>query len=343
MKRSRAALRSFLILALLFAFSIITMALDCSSCGRKVKGRYLKVDGKAYCGKYCYEKTLPNCAACGRKCTKGYFKKAGKYYCSQNCVKTTLPRCSLCGTPFKNGVKIKSPSGERVYCPECAKLPKCFCCGLPNHCRKLEDGRWICPNCYKHAIFKQAEAQKVFDNVREKMRKDLGIGTDHKIIFKLVDSKFLEKNSSNHQPGQELGLYKHNYTIKTVTETKYSLLGGKKEDTKSYKTNDRYYIYALYGVPKYKLIEICAHELAHDWMQGQLSNIKDLKIKEGWAEYIAAAVNEMYGQSKYNERMQNNPDPVYGGGFRFINTYISKHGAQALMDYFKRLNEEGKK
>ncbi|QSH42244.1 hypothetical protein P0136_03790 [Lentisphaerota bacterium ZTH] len=342
MRRLCARPYALLITSLLLT-SFAVFALDCAVCGKKISGRYVKAGSNAYCSSMCYKKTLPRCAACGKRCSNGYFKKAGKVYCSESCLKTTLPKCSICGSPFSSGVKIQSPTGTRIYCPQCAKLPRCFCCSLPARCRKLQDGRNICPACYKNAIFEQTEAQKVFDEVRGKMRKDLGIGSNHRIIFKLVDAKFLEKNSSNHQPGQELGLYKHNYTRKTITKTSYSLLGGKKQNSKTFSTDDRYYIYALYGVPRYKLIEICAHELAHDWMEEQFPHIKDLKIKEGWAEYIASAVNDLFGQSQYNERMNNNPDPVYGEGFRFINTYISRHGAQALMDYFERLNSKSAK
>jgi hypothetical protein len=97
----------------------------------------------------------------------------------------------------------------------------------------------------------------------------------------LVDSIILKKASANYEPGLEMGLFKHNYTIKTKIETSYSLFKGKQEKKQKRKTNHRYSVLVLTGLPKKKFIEVCAHELGHDWMDENFPKIKDLKLKEG--------------------------------------------------------------
>ena len=331
---------SFFILSSLLAFQLAAAALECSVCHKKIHGRYLKANGKVFCSQKCFNTTRPICAACGKRCIKGAYKKNGKFYCSKKCLETTLPKCALCGKPFRQGIVIKTPEGDKIYCKHCGALPKCFACGLPAASgRRLKDGRFLGGNCAKIAIFSEAEGEKLFKKIREAIQNKLNWGTNHRLHFHLVDSNTLKKASANYEPGMEMGLYKHSFTIKTKTQTSYSLLKGRQEKTEKYRTNERYTIYLLSGLPKWKFIEVCAHELGHDWMQAYYPKIKDLKIKEGWAEYFASRVNDIYGQGYLNKRMDKNPSKIYGDGYRFIRDYVKQHGIKGLMQYFKQLNK----
>ncbi|MBU8902605.1 MAG: hypothetical protein KOO69_07685 [Victivallales bacterium] len=329
----------FIFLFFLFTFQLTAATLRCSICRKKIRGKYFKSKGKTFCSQKCFDKIKPICAACGKRCLTGSFKKKDKFYCSKKCVETTLPKCVLCNKPFHQGVVIKVPAGDKVYCKSCGSLPKCFACSLPvasgTH---LKDGRFLGAKCAKTAIFSEAEGKKLFDKIRAKVRSKLGWATNHTIRFRLVDAKTLRKASANYEPGMEMGLFKHNYTINTKTETKYSLLKGREDKTTKKRTNERYTIFILSALPKRKFIEVCAHELGHDWMQGNFPKIKDLKIKEGWAEYFATRINDIYGQEYMNKRMNANSNAVYGGGYRFIRDYVKQHGIKGLFKYFRHLN-----
>ncbi len=332
----------FMILSFLFIFQLAAATLRCSVCKKKIRGgsRYLKSEGKIFCGKKCFNKTKPRCAACHKRCLRGSYRKKGKFYCSKKCLETTLPKCSLCDKPFSKGVIIKTPEGDKVYCKYCAALPKCSVCSLPAASgRYLKDGRFLCADCDKTAIFSEAAGRKLFDAVRAKIRSKLDWATNHRIHFRLVDSKTLPKASANYEPGMEMGLFKYNYTIKMKVETSYSLFNGKQEKTTKYRTNNRYSILILSGLPEWKFIEVCAHELGHDWMQEKFPKIKSLKIKEGWAEYFATRVNDLYGRGVMNKRMEINSNKIYGDGYRFIRDYVKQHGIKGLMRYFKQLNK----
>lgn len=329
----------FLFLSFLFIFQLAAATLRCSICRKKIRGRYFKSSGKAFCSQKCFNKTKPVCAACGKRCTQGGYKKKNKFYCSKKCVETTLPKCALCNKPFRQGIVIKLPEGDKIYCKQCGSLPKCFACALPVASGTyLKDGRFLGANCGKTAIFSEAAGQKLFNKIRARIRGKLNWATNHRIRFRLVDSKTLQKASSNYEPGMEMGLFKHSYTIKTKTETSYTLFEGKKEKIETYRTDNRYTILILSGLPKRKFIEVCAHELGHDWMQGNYPKIKNLKVKEGWAEYFATRVNDIYGQRFMNKRMETNKNKIYGGGYRFIRDYIKQHGIKGLMQYFKQLD-----
>ena len=314
----------------------------CSICRKKIRPgtRYSKSNGKIFCGRRCFNKTKPVCAACGKRCARGAYKKKDKFYCSKKCVETTLPKCIMCKKPFKQGIIIKAAQGDKVYCKNCGSLPKCFACALPAASgSRLKDGRVLGSDCAKTAIFSEAEGKKLFKKIRAKIHDKLRMATNHKIRFRLVDSKTLQKASDNYEPGMEMGLFKHSYTIKTSTKTTYTLLKGRQKKTKKYRTDEHYTIFILSGLPKWKFIEVCAHELGHDWMQGDFPKIRDLKIKEGWAEYFATLVNDIYGQGYLNKRMEKNDNAIYGGGYRFINGYVKKHGVNGLMRYLRQLNK----
>ncbi len=330
----------FLTLSFLFVFQLVAAALECSVCHKKIRGRYLKANGKVFCSQKCLNKTKPVCAACGKRCLKGAYKKNDKFYCSKKCLETTLPKCALCGKPFRQGIVIKTPEGDKIYCRHCGSLPKCFACNLPVASGTyLPDGRFIGENCARTAIFTEAEGKELFNKIRAEIHRKLNWYTNHKLHFCLVDLKTLKKASANYEPGMEMGLFKHSYTIKTTTKTSYSLMEGRQEKIEKRRTNERYTIYLLSGLPKWKFIEVCAHELGHDWMQEYYPQIKDLKIKEGWAEYFASQVNDIYGQGYLNKRMDKNPSKIYGDGYRFIRDYVKQHGIQGLMQYFKQLDK----
>ncbi len=306
----------------------------CATCGKPVNGGYRK-DGKVYCSKRCLSAALPSCAVCGKKSSRG-FRKDGKFYCSRECLAKSMPVCSVCGNHAVKGVYIgPSKSESKFFCMNCANLPKCYCCGLPDRCLTMKDGRKICRECNKTAIYDQAAAKKVFNEVRKRMRRELGLSTNNRIIFQIVDHDTLKKYSPKYTSGMEFGLYLYKSMYReTIRKDRY----GRVKDRSSKITGETFKIYVLYGIPKKKLVEVIGHELGHDWMQEHLPNIDDLKLKEGWAEYVASEVNRIYRQSEMNKRMQQNPDKIYGDGYRRIADIARSGGHKGVINYLKVKN-----
>lgn len=321
--------------------------MKCLQCGKNIKSgdRYLRAnDGKIFCGKQCYaryfERAFPRCAICRRIVTKGYSSKDGKKsYCSMECLKKTWPKCSLCGTPAASGIMIGGSDGK-FFCPQCAAKPKCFCCDLPGNCSKLTDGRDICAKCAETAVMDMDAALPVINDVRKTMRDRFNLYTEHDIKFKLIDIDKLKKLTPVEHTGMELGLYHYQETIEETVLKGTSIWGKVISKTKDRKREESYIIFLLYGMSKQKLIEVTAHELGHDWMQEFYPNIREFKIKEGWAEYVAFLVNEAYGQKYMNSRINDNPDYTYGDGFRMIRDIVEKDGMNGLENLFDEQNKK---
>ncbi|NOY75795.1 MAG: hypothetical protein GXP32_08395, partial [Kiritimatiellaeota bacterium] len=130
--------------------------------------------------------------------------------------------------------------------------------------------------------------------------------------------------------------------IETYTLTKTDYLGRKTTTNERREKPAHHTIYLLYGLPKSKLIEVAAHEFGHDWMQEHLPGIKDLTVKEGWAEYVASLVNQIYGRSGMNERMRVNKDSVYGGGYRKLRKVSRRGGLKVVVKYLEKFNSKSK-
>jgi len=188
----------------------------------------------------------------------------------------------------------------------------------------MSDGRAICTECRKSAIVAPRHIVHMALEVRQFLKEKLDIYTDHQIAYAIVDVQELKGMTGHSRQGTELGLFSYRVTMD----------GGRT-------VYEEYTIYLAYGIPEDRLREVIAHELAHDWMRAVYPHIRDLRIIEGWAEYVASRVNEEYGKAYLNKRMENNPDPIYGDGYRLIKRIAENQGVKGLEALFSRKNAEG--
>ena len=196
----------------------------------------------------------------------------------------------------------------------------------------------ICPECNRDAGLTQEEIEALFREIRQKMRTELDIGTSHRIQLRMLDLPAMQRRSPDYAPGVELGLFVYDATINTVITTQPLILGGEREKTETYRSNVSYSIYFLSHTPRRKLIEVFAHELGHDWMIENFPKVKSLEIREGFSEYCAWLANRLFGQEFMNRRIENNPDPIYGGGFRLIKKIGDEGGMSSIRRFLRKSN-----
>ncbi len=299
--------------------------LICETCGKRITGRYLKTgDGHVYCSRQCAEAQLPKCAYCGKPCLSRIVSTDKRIFCSPECADAALlPACDLCGKPFREGRQIATPYGEVKFCMGCAARPACFVCEIPggDH-RRLPDGRYLCRRCAADAVSDPAEAEKLLGEVRELLCRKLNFKTDYPIVLRLVADDKSEDTPLG--TSREFGLYMYNG--REIYTTPSRLEFWKEQKTSVQRETQSCQIVLLDHLPRVKMAEVMAHELAHDYMQRRWPYIADQKIKEGFAETVAAEYNRLTGQSVWNYRMEKNPDPVYGDGYRVIREWQKRGG-----------------
>ncbi len=318
--------------------------LKCDWCGKTIGAgkSYYRIKNKNYCSRPCADKSLeqslPKCSVCSRRIKGGYLTSNGKTFCSRKCYESTLPECTVCGRRSAEGALAADNSF--FACPDCLRKPRCFSCQMPTGGRKLHDGRIICPNCSKTAVFNENTARKYFQSVRNDLKYKLGLGTNHPIQFYLIDQETLHRKSrSQSNVVTEQGLFEYLAELEKVVTRD---LLGRKVSEKEEKTSELFNIYVLNGLPKERMEYVMAHELGHDWLVTYFPGIRDLQIKEGFAEYVGWLYNRLHGRDYLNRRIEANTDPVYGKGFRLIKSIADKEGFDGLKKFLnsKRKNRQ---
>ena len=283
------------------------------------------------------------CSQCSSQIRPGqrYMISNGKVFCSRECYIQTLPECTICGKrSFTGGIYAMDHSF--FACTDCMKLPRCFSCQFPTRSgSRLSAGRVICADCGMTAVSNPAQAEALFQEVRDTMRFSLGIVTKHPIRLTLTDPVTLHKLSGAGS-GQlvEQGLFRYNVDVERVSTRDFL---GRKTGEKLYKKNEAINIYVLDYLPKTRMEHVMAHELAHDWMTEFYPGIREDWIKEGFAEYIAWRYNRYKKRNKLNHRVENNPDPVYGEGFRRIRKIAQDRGFGGLKKFLEFKSKQSQK
>ncbi len=307
----------------------------CSICGKQISGKYMKDNkGRTFCSKACHEKTMPKCSVCGRVAK---FSSGNEHFCSKKCQQSKWPKCSHCGKSSDGGVMRGTE--KKFLCHNCAAAPRCFSCGMPGNSAKFGDGRHICKVCHQTSVNDVAQAREIAEEVRELMKEKLGLDTDNPIEYSLVPLDALKGRVKHESQGMELGLYRFEQEIEKITTTR-TFRGRAESSSEEHVAGESHNIFFLYGIPENRFREVAAHELAHNWMQKFYPNIDDLKVKEGWAEFVASRVNTLYRRPEMNLRMQENPDPIYGEGYRMLKTISESTDPQALFKFLERENEK---
>jgi len=303
----------------------------CSVCGKSVgegtkQGEFLKFNEKIFCSEKCFAKSLPKCAACGQPARKQIRSTddTSKVYCSQECYQTSLPKCELCQKPLNNWKEMVG----HIYCNDCAALPKCLDCRLPGASIELPDGRHICQTCEKTAVNSQDQAQRLFEQVRNDIKKNLKLSTDHKITFQLVDARELGRITGV-MVFSEQGLYSHKWKTYQRAKTKVP-------------DSDTFVIYVLSPLtPKY-FYNIAAHELAHDIHDAYYPNAKGKEIEEGFAEYISSLMNAYWSNDSLNLEKLQNQEKIYAQGYRKFLKIAEKNGLPDVLAYMEKQSKTSK-
>jgi hypothetical protein len=217
---------------------------------------------------------------------------------------------------------------EYLYCMTCCRGSECFACGRPERGITMPDGRFVCNQCKNIGVTDARMARQIFNDIRVFMKK-LGYATCDAIDFHLVDRVTMKRVSGNRYNERELGLYYY------VMQTSAVSLLGKIPLWGSNKTSIQCSIYVYDYLPREKFVETVAHELGHDWCFHQFGKIVLSPACEGVAEYIASRVNKAAGWGRNNQRMQNNPDPIYGGGYRMIRDIAARSGENGVIMYMR--------
>lgn len=228
-----------------------------------------------------------------------------------------LPVCAACERRIKDRA-YQNLANNVCYCESCfTRQPRCGICsgavGLKG--QKLHDGRFICAQCNKTAIYEFEKANVLYRRVIALTRYHLGIELKICPALVLVDRQqmfYLIKQTSLHQP-----------------ENPDMIFGV------FVRRNEKRGIYIETGLPQILMLQVMAHEYAHAWQTENSPRHQDPLIREGFAEWVAYRVLTTIGSVKKAALMEQRQD-LYGQGLQLMLNLERKGGSSAVFELAQR-------
>jgi hypothetical protein len=287
----------------------------CNLCGRAVAPNAYRVfarkseaspKGLTVCADC--ERTQPRCIVCHTPISA---ERAELGIC-RDCLQQGL-RCRACGKPISQFLLVNASEGP--YCERCFEThTRCNLCGAltNNGTARMPDGRIVCRRCHETSVRDPREASVLYQRVIDHLANSLGMELNIRPRLVLVDHARLAELSrisaagNGHGGGEVLGLF--------------------------VRQGQRRFIYLQELLPRPLLIQIASHEYAHAWQGEQCPLLRDLIVREGFAEWVAYhSLLEMDEQDK-GEQMLRRHDH-YGAGLRHMLDIERRHGVTAVLDY----------
>ncbi|UCE65753.1 MAG: protein DA1 [Candidatus Zixiibacteriota bacterium] len=279
----------------------------CDICGKVLMGSYVMYPdiGINVCGDC--DKNSPRCEACNRPCKK--LNRIGNAMLCNSCA-PKADRCYSCGDALLENYKYFESDKSKKYCLRCiSNYESCADCGAPSGPGglKLDDGRYLCSDCRREAIFNPSLITPIKLDVIEFLSNGLDMDIEHKINYSVQDKKFLEKKS------------------KGLSEDINGLF---------YRKDNDYNVYVLYGLRKKDLIWVLAHETTHAWQAENCSERLTEEDREGFAQWVAYRTAQNFGYREYAENMRGG-ESVYSSGLNRMIDLEKTGGSKAVFDYIK--------
>jgi len=324
----------------LFTASVFCTALsagavtrNCDVCGRRLRRRAWTYDGKTCCSEECVDELRPQCAVCRNTIRGDYRESEGKIFCGADCFRTTLPRCKICKKPIEQGFTIT----RHHYCDSCVeKQPTCFSCGLPSvYPTQLDDGRDICGNCMRRAVYTEQMAQRHYEMTLRHLEAWTSLRLETLPELVLVDKNEMKELSKNLRKTSSPVLARGLYSRQIMME-KQGLLGSWKEVPEE--TQETIYIIDHLNDEVFRVAAI--HELMHDIIHEHFPRLKDapMWVHEGICQLAAANYCRRLNYADTLIGIEKCSDPDYGDGYQYIKSITGRQGWYALRRWMETVD-----
>ena len=252
-----------------------------------------------------------------------YLVHDGKTY-HQECYRDrVVPRCAYCGKPLM-GEYLIDHWGTK-YCKEHqSQYPSCSFCGrlVPPQQQESRSGSGQdvrCPICRATAIETIEQAQPVFRKLIQWVNSQGLVYNNLHLHLELCDRArlgvLLQSRAEPHSLGvTSSSMYTHNgQVVRTLVDG----------------------ISVLHGMPSTLFQGVTIHELGHAWLV--VHNIRSLPLwaEEGFCELLSYRYYSELAtdESRYHAKnIEQNPNPVYGNGFRRIRAQVDAMGFRSFVE-----------
>lgn len=305
----------------------------CELCKKQITGLYQRI-GENYYHPECYaQKKGLVCALCGKPLSGRYITAGDKMYHDTCYTGTVAARCAICGEVLE-GTYVSDSYDNAYHERHIREFDKCFICGrlicgkLTGGGDKIGDGRSICNLCYRKVVIDYGQRDRLLEKVMFFLQ-SIGIKLNpENISVKTVGLSELQSVSGTiSAPGNVRGFCQ--------SESSGMTRNGAPIGNKTY----RHTIYVLDYLPETELEGIFAHELTHAWIFENTPGKQTLSVQEGSCNFVAWLFLRSCGEPDAPaviKRMDEDPDPVYGNGYRSIKAKFEKKPVSEFLASLKK-------
>jgi hypothetical protein len=230
--------------------------------------------------------------------------------------------CTVCGRPPTGTISV-SLHGE-ITCVRHPVRALCVFCGRPDPEPQPPGWRTFapglrCTTCGADVVETQAEARRLLPGIRREMA-DIGITLPTRVLVRLVPCDQLDPGRQPIAGALLLGVTEH-----------IPRGAGRRAEVVE--------IRIARGQPLLQFGRAVAHEMGHAWLTQHGAVRPDPAIEEGLCELFAHGwLKRRDGPTaeELRRRLRENPDPVYGVGFRTVRDAATRHGVSAVLTSLAR-------
>jgi hypothetical protein len=289
----------------------------CHLCGQRLVGRY-----------YRYETALVVCAVCHTsrpRCVRCSVPLPSDTQESRLCAACAreVPRCACCLEPifttwFTFEELLPTPM-PRLFCLCCVReRPRCDLCRAPvvGERSVLPDGQMRCARCAVEMVLSDGDAQAIYTLALAAAQRAAGVSLLVVPELALIGRRRMSELRRE---------YRAAVVAPDSSETTGHHILGFFVQEKGTST-----IYAEMGLPRALLLGTLAHELGHAWQAERAPRLRDPRLCEGFAEWVAYRTLVAQGYESIAARASQRED-IYGQGLRhYLEIERARGGAGVL-------------
>ncbi|MGV3522901.1 MAG: protein DA1 [Candidatus Sericytochromatia bacterium] len=271
----------------------------------------------------CYDAYVrPECCHCGGAITGGYHSDDAGHWHVACYDQVNLEPCAICQQPLK-GKYLFDPWGHKAHVKHGGQ--RTLSCGV---CARLVsqatsqggiqygDGRVVCGICRLTEVTETTAIAQIKTYVLAQLR---SVGFDY--IPDYIAVNLADQHTLNQRLGAGRSANSHGYT-KTIEKRVNGQL------------TREHSIFILHGLPRLVFSGVLAHELLHVWLNDRGIHHWPEREIEGFCNLGTALVYQNDDTPLAQvllKRMEDDPSPVYGEGFRRQRARLQQLGWLAMI------------
>jgi hypothetical protein len=285
----------------------------CRTCGKPIPGRVQRDQwGTAH-----PEHT--HCAACGHEFYRGSVEVRKERVYHPECARTEFAtKCTVCGQLLADRYLICYRTGEAYCTRHASERTPCRFCGSLSALVNTGPSSGACRACVARSIVTADRAREAAAPAYVWARaRDLDFGPENAPL-QLVGGNVLTTAARTYGVSSDLGITEYETDPPDAREPVARVR----------------VVRVLVGLPQELFQGVLLHELGHAWILRHRIRVDAPWQAEGLCQYVALAfwVSLDTARSRvYLDRVEHDPNPTYGGGFRAIRSWIQGAGFRPFL------------